>query len=56
MKKLYFINLTDSYLFKDVLMWKQIKKPEKLIKLLQALAFQIGNEVSYNELAKNRIR
>jgi uncharacterized protein len=44
--------LTDSYLYKDILMWENIKKPEKLLKLLQALALQIGNEVSYNELGK----
>lgn len=42
--------LSDSYLFKDILMLDTIKKPEKLIKLLQALAFQIGSEVSYNEI------
>ena len=44
--------LTDSYLYKDILMWENIKKPEKLLKLLQALALQIGNEVSFNELGK----
>ena len=43
--------LSDSYLYKDILMWERIKKPEKLIKLLQALAFQIGHEISYNSLA-----
>lgn len=42
--------LVDSYLFKDILTWERILKPEKLEKLLQALAFQVGNEVSYNEL------
>ena len=42
--------LADSYLYKDLLMLDSIKKPEKLIKLLQALAFQIGSEVSYNEI------
>ncbi|MBF0290408.1 MAG: ATP-binding protein [SAR324 cluster bacterium] len=42
--------LSDSYLYKDILMWENIKKPEKLLKLMQALAFQLGNEVSYNEL------
>jgi predicted AAA+ superfamily ATPase len=42
--------LADSYLFKDILMLDTIKKPEKLIKLLQALAFQIGSEISYNEI------
>ncbi len=44
--------LADSYLFKDILIWERIKKPEKLEKLLQALAFQVGNEVSYNELSR----
>ncbi|MEM7658342.1 MAG: ATP-binding protein [Bacteroidota bacterium] len=43
--------LADSYLFKDILRWGQIKKSDKLIQLLQALAFQLGNEVSYLELA-----
>ncbi|WP_310556181.1 ATP-binding protein [Flavobacterium sp.] len=42
--------LADSYLFKDILMLDTIKKPEKLVKLLQALAFQLGSEVSYNEI------
>ena len=44
--------LSDSYLYKDILMWEQIKKPDKLLKLLQALAFQVGSQVSYNELAQ----
>lgn len=44
--------LSDSYLYKDILMWQNLKKPEKLIKLLQALSLQLGNEVSYNELGK----
>lgn len=44
--------LTDSYLYKDILIWNRINKSEALTKLLQALAFQIGNQVSYNELAK----
>lgn len=45
-------HLSDSYLYKDILMWEQIKKPEKLLKLLQAIAFQIGNQVSYSELGQ----
>lgn len=44
--------LADSFLYKDVLMWERIKKPEKLMKLLQALAFQLGQEVSYHELGQ----
>lgn len=44
--------LTDSYLYKDILIWERIKKPEKIETLLQALAFQTGSEVSYNELSQ----
>jgi predicted AAA+ superfamily ATPase len=44
--------LIDSYLYKDLLAFAKIKKPEILEKLLQALALQMGSEVSYNELAQ----
>lgn len=44
--------LTDSYLYKDILILDSIKKSEKLVKLLQALAYQIGNQVSFNELGQ----
>jgi uncharacterized protein len=43
--------LTSSYLYKDVLSLTGIKKPDLLEKLLRALALQLGNEVSYSELA-----
>ncbi|MBO6493948.1 MAG: ATP-binding protein [Roseivirga sp.] len=44
--------LSDSYLYKDILTWEHIKKPQKLELLVQALAFQIGQEVSYHELGQ----
>jgi len=44
--------LTDSYLYKDILMFGNIKKPEDIRKLLQALAFQVGSEVSLRELGE----
>jgi uncharacterized protein len=44
--------LAGSYLYKDLLMLEQVKKPVLLEKLLKALALQLGNEVSYNELAQ----
>jgi uncharacterized protein len=44
-------SLAESYLFKDIYTFRQIRKPEFLQKLLQALAFQVGSEVSYNELS-----
>ena len=43
--------LSDSFLYKDVLLLDQIQKPDDLIKLLQALAYQVGSQVSYNELS-----
>jgi uncharacterized protein len=44
--------LANSYLYKDLLMLEQIKKPTVLEKLLKALAVQIGNEVRYTEIAR----
>jgi uncharacterized protein len=44
--------LAGSYLYKDLLMLEQIKKPELLEKLLKALALQVGNEVSYTEIGQ----
>jgi predicted AAA+ superfamily ATPase len=44
--------LTDSFLYKDILMIEGVKKPAKLVLLLQALSFQTGNEVSNNELSR----
>lgn len=44
-------NISQQYLYKDILNWKDIRKPELLDKLLKLLAFQIGSEVSINELS-----
>ena len=44
--------LASSYLYKDLLMLEQIKKPLILEKLVTALALQIGNEINYQELAQ----
>ena len=43
--------LSDSYMYKDVLALGSIKKCDKLQTLLQAIAFQVGDQVSYSELA-----
>ncbi len=45
-------NLANSYLYRDLLAFSDIRKPEVLDKLLQALAFQMGNEMNYNELSQ----
>lgn len=44
--------LADDYIFKDIFSMSGIHKPDKIINLTQALAFQIGGEVSYTELSK----
>lgn len=44
--------LTNSYLYKDILVLDSIKKSDKIMRLLQALALQIGSQVSYNEVAQ----
>jgi predicted AAA+ superfamily ATPase len=43
--------IAKSYLYKDILQYQNIKNPNILEKLLQSLALQVGNEVSYNELS-----
>jgi uncharacterized protein len=44
--------LAESYLYKDILMYEGMKKPLVIRKLLQALAFQVGSEVSLQELGQ----
>jgi uncharacterized protein len=44
--------LADSYLYKDILTWEKIHKPDRMEKLVQALALQTGNEVSFHELGQ----
>lgn len=45
-------NLTGSYLYKDIFSFQEIRRPNVVEKLLQALALQVCNEISYNELAQ----
>lgn len=44
--------LSDSYLYKDILALENINKSDKVVKLLQALAYQIGEQVSFNEVGQ----
>jgi len=44
--------LSDSFLYKDILSLENINKPDKIVRLLKALAFQIGSQVSYNEIGQ----
>ncbi len=45
-------NLSSSYLYKDIFSFQDVRKPETLETLLEALALQVCSEVSYHELAQ----
>ncbi|MDO5664955.1 MAG: ATP-binding protein [Bacteroidia bacterium] len=51
-KQQYLLEIVNSYLLKDVLMIDGIKNSGKMRDLLRLVAYQIGNEVSYDELGK----
>ncbi len=44
--------IADSYLYKDLFVYERLKRPNLLVKITQALALQVGNEVSYSEIAQ----
>ena len=44
-------NIVNSYLYKDIFAFQDVRRPEVIEQLLQAVALQIGSEVSFNELA-----
>jgi len=48
----YLESIANQYLYKDVLAWKDIRKPDLLDKLLKLLAFQVGSECNTHELSK----
>lgn len=52
-KQDYLYEYINNYLYKDVLMFEDIRKPKKVIDLLTLLALQIGKEVAISELAQN---
>jgi predicted AAA+ superfamily ATPase len=52
-KTAYLHSLRDAYLMKDIFELEVLKHPGKLLDLLKLLAFQIGHEVSMNELANS---
>lgn len=45
------MNIAANYLYKDILMHGQVKRPELILDILKLLAFQIGKEVSLNEIS-----
>ncbi|MDZ7934682.1 MAG: ATP-binding protein, partial [Emticicia sp.] len=51
-KESYVKEILNSYLFKDLLTFDEIRNSDKIRNLLKLVAFQIGKEVSYDELGK----
>jgi predicted AAA+ superfamily ATPase len=51
-EKAVLVEIANSYLYKDILKLESIRKPHHIEKLLSALAFQTGSEVSYHKLAR----
>jgi len=52
-KQRYLMEIVENYLYKDLLELDEIRHRKKIIDLLWLLAFQIGHEVSLNELARS---
>lgn len=52
-KEQYLLDIMNTYLYQDLLSFEGIRKPKKIIDLLGLLAFQIGSEVSIQELSQN---
>jgi predicted AAA+ superfamily ATPase len=50
LRQRYLKEIISSYLYKDILELEGLRHSDKLVRLLQLLAFQIGKEVSFNEL------
>lgn len=50
-KREFLSELVDAYLLRDILTFQEVKSSRVLLQLLSLLAYQIGNEVSLNELA-----
>jgi len=48
----YLKEIVNSYLLKDILVYEGIKQSNKILDLLKLIAFQVGQEVSLQELAR----
>ena len=48
----YLKGMVSSYLLKDILLFEQVRNAPKMLQLLQLVAYQVGNEVSYDELSR----
>jgi len=46
------MNIASNYLYKDILEFEQVKNSGTLLELLELLALQLGNEVSFGEIGQ----
>ncbi len=51
-KREYLMEIRNSYLLKDILQFENIRNSNKIFNLLRLIAYQLGSQVSYNELGK----
>jgi len=49
----YLKGLVNAYLLKDILMFEQVRYSHKMLQLLQLISYQVGQEVSFEELSKS---
>ena len=47
----YLKNLVSSHMLSDILQSEQVRNTQKMVQLLQLVAYQVGNEISYDELS-----
>lgn len=52
-KQEYLLEIVSSYLYKDILVMENLRSPHKIIDLLKLIAWQVGKEVSLEELGRN---
>ena len=48
----YLKSMISSYLLKDILLFEQVHNAQKMLQLLQLVAYQVGSEVSNDELSR----
>ena len=48
----YLREIVNSYMLKDILAFEKIRNSDKILSLLRLIAFQIGGEVSYQEIGQ----
>ncbi len=48
----YLKGMVSSYMLKDILLFEQVRNAHKMLQLLRLIAYQVGSEVSHDELSR----